>query len=684
MKFLDLKGLQALWTKVLASRTIVETSNESAENAAKIAAVESASEVVGKKYTLSLQNVASNASVDTKVEAAKRALYGTDIPAENPATISGLKSVVDALSTASNVTVEKLATAESGYAASYVVKQNNTQVGATINIPKDFLVRSAELKTATATDSIPNVATGEKYIDFVINTPSDDATASHVYLPINDLVDTYTGENGVAIDASTNKVSAVVDSAANGNEFLTVSATGLKVSGVSTAISTAVNDAKAELIGDSETDTASSDTIEGAKKYADSIVADKNVTATGDSYVSASASNNAVTVAATAATQASLALADSALQGVDTTQKGTNVKVTLGTSVKNVTVAVDETALNTALDGKVDKVEGSSLMTAEEHSKLAAVEASADVNVIEAVKVNGTALPVSAADKSVDIDLTGKADKVTSATSGNFAGLDGNGNLTDSGSKAADFATAAQGTKADTAIQGVTGETAITGGESSYVTVTTSENASHEVTLTSSVKIQAVGSASDSAQGLAEASDVKKYVDDALSAGSVTITEHKESATGTPAAAGTMVVSSVTTENGSVKAVGSIEVESAGAAAAVKTELLGDATATGNTLGKLEDRLETLEGSGSGSIDSRINTAIQALDSDVDVASTASPGHVVTTPASNDGTTSTHVTAATVLTSLTITDGKFSAATSQTIEAIDDTDLAGILVLPNA
>lgn len=52
-------------------------------------------------------------------------------------------------------------------------------------------------------------------------------------------------------------------------------------------------------------------------------------------------------------------------------------------------------------------------------------------------------------------DITGKADKVTSATNGNFAGLDTNGNLTDSGSKAADFATAAQGGKADTAIQTV-------------------------------------------------------------------------------------------------------------------------------------------------------------------------------------------------------------------------------------
>ena len=40
-----------------------------------------------------------------------------------------------------------------------------------------------------------------------------------------------------------------------------------------------------------------------------------------------------------------------------------------------------------------------------------------------------------------EIDYSGKADKVTGAVAGNFAGLDANGNLTDSGVKAADFKT---------------------------------------------------------------------------------------------------------------------------------------------------------------------------------------------------------------------------------------------------
>lgn len=43
------------------------------------------------------------------------------------------------------------------------------------------------------------------------------------------------------------------------------------------------------------------------------------------------------------------------------------------------------------------------------------------------------------------VDISGKADKVTGATTGNFAALDGEGNLTDSGKKPADFVGAEAG-----------------------------------------------------------------------------------------------------------------------------------------------------------------------------------------------------------------------------------------------
>lgn len=73
-------------------------------------------------------------------------------------------------------------------------------------------------------------------------------------------------------------------------------------------------------------------------------------------------------------------------------------------------------------------------------------------------KISATATPIQIAESQVTgltANLGSKADKVTNATSGNFASLDESGNLTDSGKKAADFATSAQGFNADSAIQGV-------------------------------------------------------------------------------------------------------------------------------------------------------------------------------------------------------------------------------------
>lgn len=70
--------------------------------------------------------------------------------------------------------------------------------------------------------------------------------------------------------------------------------------------------------------------------------------------------------------------------------------------------------------------------------------------------VTTSALNTALADYTTTSNLTAllsnKADKVNNATNGNFAGLDANGNITDSGKKASDFATASQGANADNAI----------------------------------------------------------------------------------------------------------------------------------------------------------------------------------------------------------------------------------------
>lgn len=73
------------------------------------------------------------------------------------------------------------------------------------------------------------------------------------------------------------------------------------------------------------------------------------------------------------------------------------------------------------------------------------------------------------------------------------------------------YATSAQGTKADNALQSVSAS------GDNYITASAGAKADNSQTITVSTKVQAVSSASASAKGLAEASDVKNYVDNHVS-----------------------------------------------------------------------------------------------------------------------------------------------------------------------
>lgn len=91
-----------------------------------------------------------------------------------------------------------------------------------------------------------------------------------------------------------------------------------------TATTKAIADAKSELLGDAGTRYNTLGKLEDEIQKVAQSVTDKNVSATGDAYVSASAEGNTVTVAATESTKASLALADSALQASGITTGGDN------------------------------------------------------------------------------------------------------------------------------------------------------------------------------------------------------------------------------------------------------------------------------------------------------------------------------------------------------------------------
>ena len=122
------------------------------------------------------------------------------------------------------VTVEKQSTAESGYVATYVIKQGGTALSPKINIPKDYLVKSASMGTVTTPNTpVSGYAVGDKYLDFVVNTKDSSGTDEHIYVNVKDLIDTYTAGSGLTLSNNEFSIS-------NGDISLSMLASGVQTS----------------------------------------------------------------------------------------------------------------------------------------------------------------------------------------------------------------------------------------------------------------------------------------------------------------------------------------------------------------------------------------------------------------------------------------------------------------------
>lgn len=103
-------------------------------------------------------------------------------------------------------TIEEVS-ATSGYLKTYQLKKGTSYVGAKINIPKDMVVSGGSVEVVEETD-VPyeGAVIGDKYIDLIISN----ATSSHIYIPVKDLVDVYTAGTSISVSSS-NVISVISD-----------------------------------------------------------------------------------------------------------------------------------------------------------------------------------------------------------------------------------------------------------------------------------------------------------------------------------------------------------------------------------------------------------------------------------------------------------------------------------------
>lgn len=157
------------------------------------------------------------------------------------------------------------------------------------------------------------------------------------------------------------------------------------------------------------------------------------------------------------------------------------------------------------IDDRLDVLEGDSSTEGSVAYQIAQIVAGADASFDTLKEIADWILSdtTGAAKMASDISSlsSDKADKVASATSGNFAGLDSNGNLTDSGKKASDFQAAGSYKTTQTAKTDPTAS----GNSLSFIDSIT-QDTNGEITATK----KTVYSASGSQEGLMSSSDFTK------------------------------------------------------------------------------------------------------------------------------------------------------------------------------
>ena len=300
---------------------------------------------------------------------------------------------------------------------------------------KDGMIENVELDT--------DPKTKKKYLVITFNTAAE---AEPIRLDVSELIDVYTAGDGLTLTGG--KFSVNKDSTSE--EFLVVSSSGIKITGVQKAINDAKDAAKVytdQEVGKEKTrateaenalgtrlTTAESDITELKGKPAAGITSDQiskwdnevgAKKAAADEKSRAEAAEQAINTKIGTSADATTASTVYGAINKEIADRTQGDATTLESANHYTDEAVEPKADKTYVDGelakKVDKVTGKSLIADTEITRLAGIETGAQVNIIEHIRLNGQEV-TAGENKTVDLgtiatsgELSALANRVTTA-----------------------------------------------------------------------------------------------------------------------------------------------------------------------------------------------------------------------------------------------------------------------------
>ena len=279
---------------------------------------------------------------------------------------------------------------------------------------------------------------GKKYLVITFNTDAEQPKP--IKLDVSELIDVYTAGDGLTL--TDRKFSVNKDSTSE--EFLVVSSSGIKITGVQTAIDTAQQAAQVYADKAVEKEKTRATGVEDGLNTRlttaeDKITALEGKPAAGITSDQISKWDNEV--GAKEAVVAEKSRAEAAEQAINT-KIGTSTDATTASTVYGainkeaaarkqddidavasanhytdtaVSPKADKSYVDGELAKKVDKVTGKSLIADTEITRLAGIETGAQVNVIEHIKLNGQEVPAGD-NKTVDLGTIATSEELGALT----------------------------------------------------------------------------------------------------------------------------------------------------------------------------------------------------------------------------------------------------------------------------